>query len=219
MLVFLPGFLAPPGSYDALLAPLSNEGLDVVEPHFASALHLASGRYSPQQEAEDTIRLVQAMGSSGDSGRPCWLAGHSRGGQVAWRVAASGRLKVKGLVLVDPVDGAGPRPRSGQAVLTPPTGVPTLIVGAGRGGSCAPVSVNHETFAAALPAATHVTIADMGHADVLSGPGLDWGRRLCRGSEDPRHVRHEVSDLMLRWLGFGDDAENIPHDAPKASGI
>ena len=36
-----------------------------------------------------------------------WLAGHSRGGQVAWRVAQLDPDRIAGLFLVDPVDGAG----------------------------------------------------------------------------------------------------------------
>ena len=103
-----------------------------------------------------------------------------------------------GLILVDPVDGAGRRPSGPDACARPASfDLPTLIIGAGRGGSCAPTAVNHEVFAAAAPTASHVVVTQLGHADVLSGPALRVGRALCGGGPDPVAARLRVSALML----------------------
>jgi pimeloyl-ACP methyl ester carboxylesterase len=103
-----------------------------------------------------------------------------------------------GLILVDPVDGSGRRPPGPEACAKPATfHLPTLIIGAGRGGFCAPEVVNHDVFATATPAATHVVVADLGHADVLCGPALTLGRALCGGGSDPSAGRRHVGRLML----------------------
>lgn len=203
MLIFDHGFMSPPGAYSALLAPLRAAGVEVVTPNFYGPFAGLSGRYTVAEEALALAEIVQALPTASTAGTPRsapWLAGHSRGGQAAWRAAELLGTKIGGLILIDPVDGAGPR-SSAKATDHPASiGVPTLIIGAGRGGACAPAGLNHETFAAALPTATHVVIAEMGHADILSGAALRWGRVLCRGGNHPAQYRREVSDLMLEWL-------------------
>lgn len=206
VLFFVHGFLAPPSAYTELLAPLRGAGIEVATPSFYGALAGLTGRYSATQEADDLAAMVRSMsaptGRDTASDRP-WLAGHSRGGQVAWRAAEILGSEIGGLIVIDPVDGAGPRATSTTARATDHPAsirVPTLIIGAGRGGSCAPSGLNHEVFAAALPEAAHIVIDDMGHADMLSGRALAWGRRLCGGGSDPARCRRELSDLMLEWV-------------------
>ena len=207
MLIFDHGFMSPPSSYAALLDPLRLSGIEVITPKFYSAAAGLTGRYTVLDEAEDLVALVRSLPAV-QRGEPRehlpWLAGHSRGGQAAWRAAEALGPQIAGLIVVDPVDGAGPRSQAPR--VTDHQGriaVPTLIIGAGRGGSCAPADLNHETFARALPGAVHVVIADMGHADILSGPALRWGRLLCRGGDDPAAYRQEVSELTLEWLSAG----------------
>lgn len=146
-----------------------------------------------------------------DEGRELWLAGHSRGGQVAWR--AAGAVPPDGLALVDPVDGAGPRTRP-DASRTAPHGLRrTLVVGAARGGRCAPERLGHRAFAAADPRAWHAAVDDCGHADVLDGWERALGRRLCGGGREPDAARTTVTALLRAYL---DDA--LPAD-PAATGF
>lgn len=198
--MFLPGFLTPPSAYSALLEPLRSAGVEVEVPHLYSPTAGITGRYTVAQEVAAVVSIVQGH-QSATGGQPIWIGGHSRGGQAAWRAAEELGASIAGLIVIDPVDGSGPRARTGSATdHRANIVVPTLIVGAGRGGKCAPAGVNHEAFAASLPTATHVVIEDMGHADILSGSALRWGRRLCRGGAQPERYRQEVSALMLEWL-------------------
>lgn len=201
VLVFLPGFMAPPSAYEALLEPIRNDGVDVTVLQWYGPVAGLSGRYSVIDEAHDTAAWIEAKRGVA-VGEPIWLAGHSRGGQAAWRTAIEMGSNLAGLMVIDPVDGAGPRPKSKLITATPVDLQPTpLIIGAGISSSCAPEGVNHEAFAAACPEATHFVIEDMGHADVMSGAALQWGRRLCRGGTDPARARQEVTRLMSEWMG------------------
>ena len=204
VLIFDHGFLSPPSSYAELLAPLRRAGIDVVTPRLYHPAAGLTGRYSVIDEAEDLAVLVRSLPSrhstTGAAKALPWLAGHSRGGQAVWRAAEILGAEIGGLIVIDPVDGAGPRSEATATDHPARIEVPTLIVGAGRGGSCAPAGLNHEQFAQAHPAATHVVIEEMGHADVLSGAALTWGRLLCKGGSQPQRYRRQVSDLMLEWV-------------------
>lgn len=205
MLIFDHGFMSPPGAYTELLAPLRAAGIEVVTPKFYSPVAGITGRYTAVDEAKDLSELVDALPTTNVAGvhrtSPPWLAGHSRGGQAAWRAAEILGARIGGLVLIDPVDGAGPRSIGDRATDHPARiEVPTLIIGAGMGGACAPAGLNHEVFAAAHPAATHIVIEDMGHADIMSGRALRLGRLLCKGGSQPERYRRQVSDLLLEWL-------------------
>lgn len=269
-LVFLPGFMTAPTSYEALLAPLQDAGVHVVVPHlYRRGIKALSGAFSVADEAVRACEFLASLPTSNGSG-PLWLGGHSRGGQAAWRSAqllatsnraatatrenatatdrraaaadgdatpvweagsqlplsnrnfsyprthAEDRLpagnrtvgrarprqarprQLAGLILVDPVDGSGRRPAGPEACANAASfDLPTLIIGAGIGGNCAPAAVNHDVFAAATPGADHVVVAGLGHADILCGPVRTLGRLLCGGGDDPTTARRRVSELML----------------------
>lgn len=202
VLIFAHGFMSPPAAYTALLAPLRAVGVEVVTPRLYSPLAGITGRYTVVDEARDLANIVRELpgGAPGRQRSAPWLAGHSRGGQAVWRAAEILGASIGGLILIDPVDGAGPRSPARATDHPARIGVPTLIIGAGRGGACAPADLNHEVFAAAHTDATHVVIDDMGHADMLSGQALTLGRLLCKGSDEPAKCRREVSELMLQWV-------------------
>lgn len=290
-LVFLPGFMTAPTSYEALLAPLQDAGVHVVVPHlYRRGIKALSGALSVADEAVRACEFLASLPAANGSG-PLWLGGHSRGGQAAWRSAqllatnnraptatredaaaadgdatdadrrvaaadgdatdadrraaaadgdatpvweagwrlplssrnfsyprthAEDRLpagnrtvgrarprqarprQLAGLILVDPVDGSGRRPAGPEACANAASfDLPTLIIGAGIGGNCAPAAVNHDVFAAATPGADHVVVAGLGHADILCGPVRTLGRLLCGGGDDPTTARRRVSELML----------------------
>lgn len=210
-LVLLPGFLSSPSAYSVLAADAAEVALVVVPRLAPSRLSLVTGRYAVEQEAIDAATLVRDLAGEG---RSVVLGGHSRGGQAALRAARMLRDEpaLAGLVLVDPVDGAGRRPsaRTATAFRTC-LGVPTTVVGAGLGGHCAPEPVNHVAFADAVPDARYVVVRGLGHADVLDGRERSLGRRLCGGADDPDPGRALVAALLLAAVEGGsvDDLDDL----------
>jgi len=211
VVVFLHGFMTAPESYRALLAPLAAGGWRVVTPSlYPRGIAALSGRHPVEQEAADAADLVRDLVADGSV--RLVVAGHSRGGQAAWRaanlLAADGVLDA--LVLLDPVDGGGRAPQvptatTDQVAFT----CPTLVVGAGLGGRCAPERGNHAVFAAASPAARHVVVPLLGHADILEGRARSLGRRLCGGAPDPDDGRAAVSSLLVSFARH----HTVPDDA------
>ncbi len=200
VLVFFPGFMLSPWSYRSLLASVVSDRTSIVAPQmYRRGPGPLTGHPSPSEEAAHGIRLVEHVVAAR---RPAelWLAGHSRGGQVAWRVAE--HVDPDGVVVVDPVDGTGRRPSGLDAATAPATfRSRTLVVGAGLGGRCAPASVNHEHFAAAAPpGSSHVVIASMGHGDVLDDRPARAARLVCGGGADPRHERDTLAALIGRFI-------------------
>ena len=199
VLVLLPGFITPARSYAGLVSPLveSDPGLRVLIPQlYGISPGVLAGRYPVTQEVSEATELVADLARPGV---PVWLAGHSRGGQAAWLVAEEleDRARLAGLILFDPVDSAG----SGSAAARPPQfSTECLVIGAGIGSRCAPEGVNHERFAAAAPRRIHATVEGCGHADVLTGRALSWGRALCSGGPDPQSARATVTALIAAHL-------------------
>jgi dienelactone hydrolase len=206
LIVFFPGFMVSPWGYRSLFASIVSDGTSIVAPQmYRRGPGALAGRPSPSEEAEHGIRLVEHVVATR---RPdeLWLAGHSRGGQVAWRVAE--HIDPDGVVVIDPVDGAGRRPTALAATAEPARFTArTLVIGAGLGDRCAPTAVNHEHFAAAAPpGAIHVVVASMGHGDILDDRAARASRRLCGGSTDPRHERDTVAELVARFVEPAPDA-------------
>ena len=195
-LLFVPGFMTGVDAYRGLLEPLVGPDLQVgILGFVAPGLRALLGRVSPEQEAEQVAAVAAECAARGQA---VWLGGHSRGGQVAWRAAQI--VEPAGLLVVDPVDGQGPR--SGPAVtLRPPTfRVHPLVIALGAPGRCAPAALGPRRFADADPRAELVVVDGAGHADILSGRSAARGRRLCPGSADPDAVRSRVTDLLRRRL-------------------
>lgn len=195
-LVFLPGFLAPPSAYRALLAPVAEAGVTVVVPRFTRpGPRLLTGRVTPAAEAALATELVAARQAVGEQ---VWLGGHSRGGLVAW-LAALDTAPV-GLALVDPVSGGGPPWAAPEPLPPHAPSCPTLVVGCGVGGPCAPEARNHRRFAERSPLATHVVVPDCGHADVLSGPTARLGGVTCGHGRDRGAALAAVTSLLAAFL-------------------
>lgn len=213
LLLFLPGFLASPAAYRELLDPVSGPDLTVFVPQlYFPSPRVLMGRYCVADEARAAADLV---GDRQGLGVDVWLGGHSRGGQAAW-IAASLLERAghpcTGLILIDPVDGAGPRSSAPKATAKVAVfGGRPLIVGAGIGGPCAPQALNHYRFARAAPSSLHLVVADMGHADVLVGWNLTVGRRLCGGGRNPQQARRTVTDLIDDYLsGALSETSDLP---------
>ena len=200
--VFLPGFMLSARSYRELLEPVAASGITVVVPQLYRRGPAALLGHPPvTDEAQDAAVLVRETALAYPSAR-IFLGGHSRGGQAAWRAAAALSPNLPaGLLLLDPVDGEGRRPSNATATSSElHVTCPSLIIGAGIGGACAPANVNHEVFAAATPGARHAVVTDMGHADMLCGRELSLGRRLCPGAVDPRPGREACATLITSFV-------------------
>ncbi len=208
VLLFLPGFLAKPDHYRVFLSEVAGGSITVVCPLLGkSGISALTGRSTPSVEAAAAVDLVDMIRSSHNP-ESVWIGGHSRGGQVAWLVANSLAIESKecdGVVLVDPVDGSGPRaPRPNATTKSAEFNAPTLIIGAGIGSRCAPAGLNHAAFAACSPDATEYEIyPNMGHADLLTGiPG--WiGRTLCKSGPNPANERKATARQVSRFLMDG----------------
>ena len=131
------------------------------------------------------------------------LAGHSRGGQVAYRITLQLLEKVKALAGVDPVDAT--EMSNDTSIITGPLtfDIPTYILGAGLGPipvqgtpfniPCAPEEAGPIHFYCANPNPTWlVTATTHGHADMIDeedfsefcpgGPDRDGMRTLTGGT-------------------------------------
>jgi len=203
-LIFLPGFVSPASAYRDLLAPLAAANLAVEVPQlYRVGPRVLSGRYTILDEATAAAELVPSS-----PGHTIWFGGHSRGGHAAFvasqLVRAQG-VKVAGLMLIDPVRSGPLVPKVAEPIDFPRietldmNQVP-LIIGAGRGGKCAPAARNHQQFADETHTPLHLVVSDMGHADILNGRPLALGRRLCGGGEDPDMARGIVTQIMTSYV-------------------
>ena len=195
VIVFLPGFLAKPENYRALLESVADAGIAVVGADLRDGRGAQlRGQPSANVEAARAIALTRDLG---DSGRRVWLAGHSRGGQIAWRAAPG--TAVAGLILIDPVDGEGRKPEPTTTREPVRFAHRPLVIGAGLGGPCAPANVNHDAFAAAAPT-THLVLPDCGHADMLDTWPRRLGRLACHGGTRPDAARETIAGLMTLFI-------------------
>ena len=198
VLVLLPGFVTPARSYTGLVSPLvvSDPGLRVVVPQlYGIGPGVLTGRYSVAQEVLEAGDLVADLARSGV---PCgWPATLGEGRRRGWQPRPSRRR---------PARGPGPD-RPGGHRRSPIGGGETPAILLRMPGDrrwdrlrCAPVGVNHQRFAAAAPRRIHATVPGCGHADVLTGRALRWGRTLCSGGPDPQRARATVTALIAAHL-------------------
>lgn len=214
---FQHGFTADVRTYDVLLSHLASHGFVVVAPQMYPADGIPLGKPWAAWEAEDaeqvagwTVRHAAAVMGSASSGAPLLLAGHSRGGKVAWLVAKNGRVPLSGLLGVDPVDGTGAALLAAQEEALPAEveGLPrSLVIGMALGGSCAPEGDNYQHFhdRTSLPTRLAV-VAGHGHGDMLD-PEVGTGGLCLEGPEKDK-ARATVAGLaaaqLRAWL-YGDD--------------
>ena len=200
LVLFLAGFLTSPWSYRQLLTQVADDRTLVVAPRmYRPGPAVLAGRFTADDEAERAATVVELLIARHDPAE-LWLAGHSRGGQVAWLLA--NRIDPAGVIAFDPVDGIGRNP-SGLHAAAAPAGFAsrTLVVGAGVGDRCAPSAVNHEHFAGSGPPGTvHVIVPTMGHGDLLDDRPAWASRHLCGGSAQPQCERATVGELATGFL-------------------
>ena len=209
VVVFQHGFAASIEGYETISTHLASHGFVVILPQmyppgdFVNVL-------TPEEEAALGVQIISwlrdhinsVVSVRADVGL-LGLAGHSRGGQIAYRIALDVTHDVAALAGVDPVDGLelfGQTP-----VITGPLDfdIPTYILGTGLGPevvegdefdlACAPEEVGPYHFYEANPSPSWLIVAtENGHADMIDeedytdfcpgGPNRDGMRALTAGT-------------------------------------
>lgn len=198
VLLLFHGFLIPNTSYTQLLQHISSHGYITVAPQ----MYILTGEDAdPEIDNAEAIFKWLPDGLSyylPDKIRPDMgnvaIAGHSRGGKVAFgsalRLAAqTTKIKLSALVGIDPVDGTGRGHQTKPPILTyKPHSFdlhcPTLVIGSGLGPKwdllippCAPEGVSHtEFFSECSSPSYHFVASEFGHMDFLND---DAGPLTC----------------------------------------
>lgn len=220
VVVFHHGFQNRIGFYNRLLTHLCSHGFVVVSPQlYPPGLAAFWGEPTAAEEAEVAAQMLDWVAARIESaaGVPVrvdllGLAGHSRGGKVAWLVLSRDPSRARAIAGVDPVDGAG-GPGGTQARVVQggfSYAAPSLVIGTELGGACAPDGDNYLQFFGATPApAWQVRMLDAGHGDMLDPRAARAAARVCPGGSDPQAVRRMTAGLLVAFfrLSLLDDAE------------
>lgn len=210
VVLFQHGFLSGNFQYSRMLEHVASHGFIVVAPQmYPPGLRALFGEPAAAQEAETAERIIAWLPGHLDAltgVRACTerlgLAGHSRGGKVAWIVVKRQPEVADAIAGVDPVDGSGGPLGRQDRVITGPFAfsVPALVIGTGLGGSCAPEGDNHVQFyEASMSPAWHVVVPGQGHADMLDddASGVGLARLLCPGGPETEGMRRLTAGLMV----------------------
>lgn len=218
---FQHGFLSDRRAYDEVLEHLASHGFVVVAPQMYPADGVPLGKEGAPTEARNAGRVATwslafaaALVDSAADPRPIGLAGHSRGGKVAWWLAGQEAHPVRALAGVDPVDGRGGPLLSAQPEALPglAEGLPrSLVLGFELGGACAPEGDNFRHFFERTTAPTQLALVKgHGHADMLD-PDVDSGG-LCTAGPEREAVRRLTGGLLAAFFRrhLQDDPEVDP---------
>lgn len=201
-------FFAPNDIYDTIAEHVASHGFIVIVPQmYAIGPAVAFGDPTAAEEAERAAavmdwlpgRLSALTGTVARTDR-MGIAGHSRGGKVAWLLLKADPSRVRGVVGIDPVDGTGgPTTRQPRAIDGPLNlPFPTLVIGAGLGGACSPQGDNHEQFYAASAApAWHVVALDYGHADMCDEDFAALAAAVCPSGATNRDAMRRLTAGLL----------------------
>lgn len=202
------GFGGSIKAYETIAEHLSSHGFVVILPQmYGPGFQNAP---TAEEEAASAIpvidwveRYIHDFVSVNADTRRLGLAGHSRGGQVAYRIALLIEKRVKALAGIDPVDAT--EMSNDDPIITAPLtfDIPTYILGAGlgpipvEGGEfdipCAPAESGYNHFFENNPSPSWLVVATThGHADMIDeedyvdfcpgGPDREGMRRLTAGT-------------------------------------
>lgn len=209
LVVIQHGFALRNSAYDAMAKHVASHGYVVVAPQMYTGAFSAPNTVQEAADAQqlyDWLRanLATRLPVAPDATRFA-VAGHSRGGKVAWRVLLNGYDGIDAVVGIDPVDGTGGPLGGDTRIASAPFGfsLPTLVLGAGLGSqavfgqACAPQGDNHEVFYAATQSPSyHVIAPDYGHLDMIECGALC---RTCVQGPDAK-FKVATAGLMVAFL-------------------
>lgn len=195
LIQFQHGFSSSVDSYPFMLGRLASHGFVVFAPQMYAPGNPANSPGIPEevQAAADVSAWLKSSVNvllQGAQADPALfgIAGHSRGGQVAWRLLSDAGVPAQALAGVDPVDGNAPpfSNDTGPLVTAMPLrfGFPVHVLGTGLGAlggplACAPEVRNYQKFVDAQHDAVYAVLADEhGHADMTDSNCLQC-RAAC----------------------------------------
>lgn len=187
---------------DGLAQHIAGYGILVVAPQMvapgpAALLALPS----VEEEAAAALRLTRWILDGGLHRQlgiggpvpPLVVAGHSRGGGVAWMMSARER-RIRGVVGIDPVS-TSVRPALPRPLAR------TLVLAAGVEGPCAPIGRRHERFAVSRSAGdVHLLVCELGHADVLDGTAAKLAGFICGSGRRHADAKRTCGGLVVSFL-------------------
>eukprot|EP01018_Ginkgo_biloba_P030981 Gb_22310 [translate_table: standard] len=223
VVLFQHGFMLNHAFYTQLLRHVASHGYIAVAPQMY-VLTSADATREISEAAEVADWLPDGLAASFPQSlknrvRPNFekfvLAGHSRGGKVAFglalgRFGAQTSLKLSALVGLDPVDGEGEGMQTNPPILTYKENsfdleMPVLVVGSGLGPcKCNPEGVNHRDFYNECRApAYHFVASDYGHLDFLNnniGISGEVASLFCKrgGAKEP--MRRFTGGILVAFL-------------------
>jgi len=211
VVVFQHGFMSRNSAYDEILRHLAGHGFVVVAPQmYEPGLGALFGHPTAAEEAVLAAEVLDWLPGhlsafTGVEARTdlLGLAGHSRGGKVAWLVLAADPARAQAIAGIDPVDGTGgPLGNQQRVVQGPfPFSLPSLVFGTGLGGTCAPAGDNHVQFYAASPSpAWHIVAPDAGHGDMLDEDQAVLAANVCDSGPDRAGVRRLTAGLLVAFF-------------------
>jgi chlorophyllase len=183
VIVLQHGFSGSIKEYETILNHLASHGFVVVAPQ----MYPPSGPWPTyEEEAALGVQIISWVQENLNNIVPVnadtsllGLAGHSRGGQAAYRMAIQAPETVNALAGVDPVDGST---QNDQAVIGPlDFTIPTYILGTGLGPvnvadypvACAPAERGYQHFYPFNPHPAWLAVAtENGHTDMLDESDL-----------------------------------------------
>jgi chlorophyllase len=208
LVIFQHGFQSRNRAYEQILTHVASHGFVVVAPQmYAPGVASLFSDFTAQDEARLAADVLQWLPERIDalSGtKTRWdrlgLAGHSRGGKVVWLVLRDNPNAALAAAGIDPVDGRGGPSGDQPRVLDAPVTFagPSVILGAGLGGDCAPEGENHvQFFAAAQSPAMHVVAPGQGHGDMLDPFDSRLATLICESGSTPDEMRQLTAGLMV----------------------
>ena len=246
VIIFQHGFTGSIKGYETIFNHIASHGFVVVAPQMYPPGGGMGGAYpTPEEEAALGVQIISWVQQNIKDIVPVnadatllGLSGHSRGGQIAYRMALQVPEKVTALSGVDPVDGLV---IFGQelAITGPLTfDIPTYILGTGLGPvpppdtqfdlSCAPADIGYQHFYDNNPSPSWLAVAtEYGHADMIDESDLCENGvcdTFCPGGPDRDAMRSFTAGTLAAFfsgtLQKNHQALSVltdPGDAPLAS--
>lgn len=211
VLLFQHGFMVESSAYEGMLRHIASHGFVVVAPQmYQPGLMALLGTPTAFEEAEVASGLVEWMTEhlSAVTGVPARvdrlaIGGHSRGGKVAWLAALKNPARFRAIIGVDPVDGrGGPAGNQPRVAAEPfPFSLPSLVIGAGLNGACAPTGDNYVQFyESSQSPAWRIVAKNYAHGDMLDEPVAAASAAFCGTGADRESMRRATAGMMVLFL-------------------